>query len=288
MIAKIRKLEYRLINGLFEKLDKKFIRRSLNIKNIPSAKFRRGGKASLIEWSHVIGIFQALIGLNLPKKGSEKTLILDIGCGTGLLALASEPHLIDNGQYIGIDVMEKDIAFCRKHYHKPYFKFIHHDLFNPTYSEHQRKEKTKWDIEQNSADLVTALSVWTHLNEEDAIFYFKEIDRVLKPGGKAIITFFLLDSDYYQRSYPLRKDQASRYHNTKQTKWIFDVNAYGSGNWFTTKWAKHAEDAIAITSEGLDKMLSGLNMDLITLYPGNWREASGMYFQDILVFQKKE
>jgi predicted SAM-dependent methyltransferase len=44
--------------------------------------------------------------------------------------------------------------------------------------------------------LVTALSVWTHLNEADARFYFKEISRVLKPDGKAIVTFFLLDEQY--------------------------------------------------------------------------------------------
>jgi 2-polyprenyl-3-methyl-5-hydroxy-6-metoxy-1,4-benzoquinol methylase len=67
--------------------------------------------------------------------------ILDIGCGTGLLGIASDPYVNDGGEYIGIDVMKKDIEFCRMQYDSPWFNFIHHDVFNPSYANDQSKSK---------------------------------------------------------------------------------------------------------------------------------------------------
>ncbi len=55
-----------------------------------------------------------------------------------------------------------------------------------------------------------ALSVWTHFNEEGVLFYFKEISHVLKPDGKAIVTFSLLD-ETYRNSLGIRLRQEGRF-----------------------------------------------------------------------------
>lgn len=274
---------YHLLDWAYLPIDRTHIRRTKNIRLIPDESNRRGGKYSYAEWAHVIGIFQTLMYLQLHHKTDN--VILDVGCGTGLLAIASEPFLGRHGKYVGIDVMERDIAFCRSHYPSPKFAFTHLDVANAAYAPSQRNAKTRWPIEDESTDLTTALSVWTHLNEEDALFYFTEIRRVLKPGGKAIVTLFLLD-DLYQKGVSTRSHQEGEYHATFQDEWIFDQPSYGSDAWFHPKWVQTPENAIGVTSVGLDRLTAHAAFRLTELFPGNWKEVPGMFFQDILVFEK--
>jgi SAM-dependent methyltransferase len=271
------------IDKIFTETDKKHIRRTRNIRLIPGYRNRRGGKLSYAEWAHVIGIFQTLIYQTLDKKSGNK--ILDIGCGTGLLGIASEPFVGDGGTYCGIDVMSTDINFCRENFRQENYQFIHLDVANPTYASGQSQQLQPWPIDDNSQDMATALSVWTHLNEEHAIFYFKELYRVLKPGGKAIVTVFLLD-EYYKDSLSKRSNATGRFHSTSQNDWIFNVSAYGSANWFTVPAADTPENAIAITPEGLNILIKNSRLKQVQYYPGNWKEMPGTYFQDILIFEK--
>jgi SAM-dependent methyltransferase len=134
-------------------------------------------------------------------------------------------------------------------------------------------------------DFVTALSVWTHFNEQDALFYLQEVRRVLKPGGKAMITFFVLD-EIYQKTLGMRSDEPGRYHGTSQKSWIFDRPAHGSDAWFCPSWVNVPEEAIGVTPAGLDRLMATAELELVEKYRGNWKEVPGVFFQDILVFQK--
>src|SRR6266404_5405702 len=44
-------------------------------------------------------------------------------------------------------------------------------------------------------DFVFLTSVFTHMLEEDAERYITEISRVMKPGGKGLFTFFLINDE---------------------------------------------------------------------------------------------
>ena len=155
-------------------------------------------------WQNLTALWQNLT--------AETNAILDIGCGTGLLAIASEPFLGDGGRYVGLDIMSQDIAFCREHHPaKSQFRLV--DAKNAFYVPGGSDDSRPWDLDDNSFDMVTALSVWTHIREEDARFHMKEVRRVRRPGGKALITMFVLDESYEQ-SLALRSSDKSRYYMT--------------------------------------------------------------------------
>lgn len=271
------------LDKIFSATDREHIRRTKNIRLIPDFKNRRGGKLAYSEWAHVIGIFQTIMYQALNKKSGNA--ILDIGCGTGLLGISAEPFVSEGGTYTGIDVMADDINFCKAHYPFNNYKFIHFDVANPSYAKSQSTELKPWPIEDKSQDLVTALSVWTHLNEVDATFYMKEIGRVLKKGGRAMVTFFYLNQEY-KDSLTKRSNATGRYHNTNQQDWVFDVSAYDSKNWFTTALVPIPENAIGVTEEGIDVLIKSSGLKLVQYYSGNWKEAPGVFFQDILIFEK--
>jgi SAM-dependent methyltransferase len=275
---------YDVLDEVYVPLDKQHVRRTRNIRLIPGQDSRRGGKYSYAEWGHVIGIIQTLLFIHAERR--ENLSILDVGCGTGLVGIASEQLLGNGGRYVGMDVMQKDIQFCRGQYPAANFEFIHFDAKNPAYAPTQAETKANWNVESAKFDVLIALSVWTHLNEEDALYYIKEVSRVLKPGGKAIITFFILD-DAYRESLPIRQaGQKGRFHNTTQDKWIFDTAAYASKDWLCPKWAQVPEDATGITSAGFERLVKESGLERIAYYPGNWKEKPGLYFQDVVVFQK--
>lgn len=274
---------YRLLDKLFTKLDRKFIRRTNNIDLIPLEAARKGGKYSYGEWAHVIGIFQTLIALNLNKHTGNR--ILDIGCGTGLLGIAAKPFVESAGTYIGVDIQRGDIEFCRNHYPAETYEFHHIETQNPVYAPDQNTELTAFPVAQTSVDLVTALSVWTHFCEEHALFHFKEIDRVLKPGGRAIVTFFLLD-EFYDENSKQPAARNSKFHQIRQSQLKFQRPAYGSDAWYYTNTVEIPEDMIGITPKGLDRLLEETSMTLVETYPGNWKNRPGVYYQDVLIFEK--
>lgn len=284
IIAPLRMI-YRVLFGLLDlfyiTLDKRDVRRAKNILLIPRYARREGGRRSYMEWGHSVGIFETLFKQVVQEPAQAH--LLDVGCGNGFLAIAAADLVQAGAKYTGIDVQADAIDFCRTHYQHPNYRFMHLKLHNAAYAQQQPDELVPWDIPTASVTLVTALSVWTHLREQHALFYFKEVDRVLAPGGHALITFFYLDERYDD----IRDQQQgkSRYHNTKRAKWVFDQPLPETGEWFHPAWVKVPETAIGITPRGLEYLLDGTHLRVKTIYPGNWKERPGLYFQDIVLLE---
>jgi len=274
---------YAEIDRRFRPLDLEKVLRTRSLSLIPDAAHRHGGKIAFSEWCHVAGVFQSLIHLNLEKRSAPT--ILDVGCGTGLLAIAAEPLLGERGHVHGIDVSERNIAFCRGHFPPDRFTFHHLATHNATYAPRQQTAQAPWSFADAAFDMVTALSVWTHLNEPDARFYLKEVGRVLKPGARAVITFFVLD-ELYEQTRGARVGGSSKYHRGDQSIDRFDQPCSASGRWFSKSGLKNPEDAIAVTRAGIEQMAADASLEWEAYHTGNWKEAPGLYFQDVLVFRR--
>ncbi|WP_350337286.1 class I SAM-dependent methyltransferase [Mycobacterium tuberculosis] len=203
--------------------------------------------------------------------------VLDVGCGSGRMALPLTGYLNSEGRYAGFDISQKAIAWCQEHitsahpnfqfevsdiynslynpkgkyqsldFRFPYFEVsdIYNSLYNPKgkyqsldfrfpyfevsdiynslYNPKGKYQSLDFrfpyfevsDIYNSlynpkgkyqsldfrfpypdaSFDVVFLTSVFTHMFPPDVEHYLDEISRVLKPGGRCLCTYFLLNDE---------------------------------------------------------------------------------------------
>lgn len=124
--------------------------------------------------------------------------VLDIGCGIGRMALPLTNYLRE-GSYEGIDIVPRGIDWCQKNItpRHPNFRFQLADIYNRTYNPEGRVKASEYrfPFDDGAFDFVFLTSVFTHLLPADAFHYVDEIARVLRPGGRVLATWFLLNEE---------------------------------------------------------------------------------------------
>jgi SAM-dependent methyltransferase len=121
--------------------------------------------------------------------------VLDFGCGCGRVArqlIQQDPR---PQRYLGFDRHRGMIAWCQEHLapHAPGFEFQHHDVDHPLWNPGGAPGHLSFPAPDGDVTLFIAWSVFTHLLEADAVFYLRELARVLAPDGVAMTTWFLFD-----------------------------------------------------------------------------------------------
>jgi SAM-dependent methyltransferase len=123
---------------------------------------------------------------------------LDLGCGNGSVARALTRYLQPPGRYEGIDVNPAAIKWLSDRY-RDYsgFRFTHADVWNKMYNPGGRVKGGDYRLPfaDGSFDMVLLKSVFTHMVPIDLRAYLAEVTRVLKPGGRSVITYFLLNDE---------------------------------------------------------------------------------------------
>ncbi len=116
---------------------------------------------------------------------AECRAVLDFGCGCGrtLLWLAQHPAA---PALFGTDVDAAAIGWCRRHF--AFAEFHTNGFFPPS----------RYDDEQ--FDLIYTISVFTHLEEKQQFAWLREFQRILQPGGMALIS--VLGRDVWQHLPP--------------------------------------------------------------------------------------
>jgi len=122
--------------------------------------------------------------------------IVDIGCGCGRTAHILRDYAANSGRftgtYIGVDIDEEMLAWCRKHYDD---RFRFHLSTDASKSYHREGENAPYRIPEpdGCADLVRSSSLFTHLLEEQANNYLRESFRLLRSGGTFVHSIFCMD-----------------------------------------------------------------------------------------------
>ena len=125
--------------------------------------------------------------------------ILDVGCGVGRIAIAISDYLSDGGEYQGFDIMGDAIRWCQKNISTRHanFKFVHSDVYNGVYNPTGKIKAAEYRFPypDDSFEVVILTSVFTHMLPAELENYLSEIARVLKPGGRALITYYLINPE---------------------------------------------------------------------------------------------
>jgi SAM-dependent methyltransferase len=123
--------------------------------------------------------------------------VLDLGCGVGRFAVAYAAFAGDRGTYDGLDVSAEAIEICNRYIssRRPGFNFHLVDVFNAKYRSEvdARAASYEFPFPERSFDFAFSNSLFTHLTRADVENYLHEIGRVLRPGGRCLNTFFLLN-----------------------------------------------------------------------------------------------
>ena len=123
----------------------------------------------------------------------------DVGCGVGRLAVGLTEVLGAGGRYEGFDIVPDEIAWCRRAISPrfPQFHFQVADVRNDAYRPDAATPASayRFPFPDRAFDLAIAASVFTHLLAPECDNYLRELARVLKPLGRAVVSFYLLNDD---------------------------------------------------------------------------------------------
>ena len=138
-----------------------------------------------------LGYFRDLCGLG------EDESVLDVGCGIGRMAIPLTSYLSPRARYEGFDIVESGIRWCSERItpRYPNFRFQVADIYNKEYRPQGKCRGTEYvfPFADASFEFVFVTSVFTHMLPNEVGNYLREMRRVLKPTGRCLITWFLLN-----------------------------------------------------------------------------------------------
>lgn len=143
----------------------------------------------------------------IPGVGREHyRAVLDFGCGCGRIARQLIQQRPPPTRYDGLDLHPGMIRWCQTNLapRALRFNFHHHDVYYPAFNPGDEKPlSAPFPFGDGEFTLVLALSVFTHLTQEQSQHYFAEVARVLGPDGIFVSTWFVFD----KRDFPMMQDE---------------------------------------------------------------------------------
>ena len=197
--------------------------------------------------------------------------ILDLGSGSGRMAIPLT-RFLTTGSYSGFDTHERAVDWCVQNITAahPSFRFHHVDAKNSTYNPRGSVDAETWTFpyDDRSFDFACASSLFTHLMPAEASRYVHETGRVLRGGGRCMLTFFLLD------------DETERHIETGESSLAFVHSLPGCRVIDTASPA----NAVALPLAFVEQAFADAGLTIESIHPGTWSgRPEGLTFQDVVV-----
>jgi ubiquinone/menaquinone biosynthesis C-methylase UbiE len=235
------------------------------IESIGDGDFKKIGEAFFSHFTNLCDL-----------KPGEK--VLDVGSGSGRMAVPLTKYLSSEGSYEGFDITPQQVKWCQKNITPKYpnFRFQLADIYNKMYNPQGKFKASdyKFPYANESFDFVFLTSVFTHLLPPDMEHYLSEIARVLRKNGRCFITFFLLNEESLQL---IDAKKSSR-------DFKFDLGEYSIEN------EDVPEGAVGYDETFIKELYQKYNLEIkLPVYYGSWCERSQSFdYQDIVIASKKQ
>jgi SAM-dependent methyltransferase len=162
----------------------------------PRDMCRLVGSGSRIAHVHIGRASLQLLRRHGELKPTDR--VLEPGCGCGRIAAPLAQYLED-GSYEGFDIVPELTEWASAHITRrhPNFRFRHVDLKNAMYNPSKGGNASAFTFPYDDAsfDFAVTSSLFTHMLWDDTSRYLSEIARTLKPGGTAVMSFFILNDE---------------------------------------------------------------------------------------------
>lgn len=267
----IRPLARSFYYSMLELLDRRRSRRN-SLYAPPKLDFVTGGTADFeIEARAIVDYYINLTGLQ-PNHS-----VLDVGCGIGRIAAPLTEYLGKDGSYEGFDIVEIGIRWATNHITRQYpnFKFQRANVFSEMYHPDGKFKASEYRFpyKDKSFDRIIASSLFTHMLPADMNNYLREITRVMKDDGRALITYFLLND--HSRDAIKNRDSAINFMPYSSECWVRDISLPESALCYNEPFVEraHAEAGLSIEKP---------------IHYGSWScKDGGAFLQDVTISTKQ-
>jgi len=146
-------------------------------------------------WGAISDAHQAAYARYCPIEPGQT--ILEVGCGVGRDAIPLLQRIGPGGTYVGVDIIEPSISWCRANIGVRYqnARFEHLPVKNSFYNPSGTLSAldVRFPMDDGVADRIILQSVFTHMFAEEILCYLTEFQRLLAPTGRVFATFFVVD-----------------------------------------------------------------------------------------------
>ena len=198
--------------------------------------------------------------------------VLDIGCGPGRVAAHLSGYLDPaSGSYEGFDVMPAAIRWCQRQItpRHPRFRFQLAEVHNGSYSPAAQVDPSEYRFPypDDDFDVAFAASLYTHMFASQVANYLRETARVLRPGGRAAASFFLLNDE----SEELLEGGIEPGSLVSGGTLDFgrDIDD-GRGGRYRTTHASNPEARIALHEADVRRLHAEAGLEITDVRPGHW------------------
>jgi SAM-dependent methyltransferase len=219
--------------------------------------------------------------------------VLDIGCGSGRMAVPLSYYITNEGGYYGFDVLQESIDHCKREIEHPAFHFELADLSHHLYNQRGviRSDSYEFPYPDEFFDVIFAASVFTHLDVPTASNYLRQISGTLRPSGRAILSFHAIPA------HALREEGGvTPLLGVGEGEWAYRFRNRGNG-YYTHCDEKGAPknhylsdpigDPVAYEIDTFISLCAKANLKILEILPGAWTGQPYRFgWQDIVILER--